>query len=422
MKKAKIFQRTLALTLAAIMLSSVSSCRHKNGVSAVSKSDAAANGQYTDEGYHYPITKRCFYDGNGKLSSYCEYEYSPEGYLLKEQYYTQDEGQIYLTNSSQYTYDEKGRMVKQISDQTAWDAEIDQWNYDRWTTTYEYDDIGRKIADEYACENFNMKERTEVIDESAMTKTDSFISRSTIVYYDDKLTGGYLSRLSSSHDTDYIAFLLDSWVDKLYDPNGALLWSKSHFDDGTAYYDEYQYDSKGRVTSRSTRYVTDAYIYEDLYSVEYDDHSRVTARTRKINDNTESWVFFYNQDGSYAGCDETDKLGDVRHERCEYNTNGELIGMTVHHECKDKNYQLSDRKKEYSDYDANGNCRTVTFYAKNDDGDWELTNKHTYEYGDKIPKGVKYGTSQDRQEEQGLAVLYFEKDERLFNEYLNREI
>ena len=96
--------------------------------------------------------------------------------------------------------------------------------------------------------------------------------------------------------------------------------------------------------------------------------------------------------------------------------------MTVHHECKDKNYQLSDRKKEYSDYDANGNCRTVTFYAKNDDGDWELTNKHTYEYGDKIPKGVKYGTSQDRQEEQGLAVLYFEKDERLFNEYLNREI
>lgn len=414
--KISVRRRAAALALAIILLAaSAVSCRHgKNGDSAVRVSDTAADLQNADENYYYPITKQCFYDGNGELSSYVEYEYSPEGYLLKERYYTQEEGQIYLTNSSQYTYDEKGRMVKQISDQTARDAEIDQWHYDRWTTTYEYDDMGRKIAYEYVSENFNMKERKEAIDESGLVKTDSFVSRSTIAYYDDKLTGGYLSRLSSSHDTDYKAFLLDPWVDKLYDENGALLWSKSHFNDGTAYYDEYQYDSKGRVTSRSSRYVTDAYMYEYLYSVEYDDHSHVTARIRKIDNNTESWVFFYNQDGSYAGCDETDRFGDVRHERCKYSSDGRLIRMTFHHECKDKNYQLSDRKKEYSDYDANGNCGTVTVYTLTDDGDWKMNGKHTYEYGDKIPKGVKYGTSQDRQEEQRFEVLYFDKDERMF--------
>ncbi len=80
----------------------------------------------------------------------------------------------------------------------------------------------------------------------------------------------------------------------------------------------------------------------------------------------------------------------------------------------------SSSKKEYSDYDANGNCGTVTLYALTDNGDWKLNEKHIYEYGDKIPKGVTYGTSQDKQEKQRLAVLNFDEDKRLFHEYLIR--
>ena len=84
-------------------------------------------------------------------------------------------------------------------------------------------------------ETFHMKERTEVIDESALVKTDSFVRRSTIAYYDDKLTGGYLSRLSSSQD-NVDGGQMHYWKDELYDANGKLHWSRSHYDDGQAMY------------------------------------------------------------------------------------------------------------------------------------------------------------------------------------------
>ena len=418
MKKAKIFQRTLALTLAAVMLAAVASCRHKIGDSAVSESDTASDLQSAEEKYYYPVTKELCFDEDGELSCYYEYEYSSEGYLLNKRIYNVPDGKLNCSDSTQYSYDENGRMVKEVNDYSVWDNESKQWNYDRWTTTYEYDDRGRKIAYENVSETFHMKERTEVIDESALVKTDSFVRRSTLAYCDDKLTGGYLSRLSSSQD-NVDGGQMHYWKDELYDANGKLLWSRSHYDDGQAMYDEYQYDDKGRVISQSTRCVIGSRVDEILYSVEYDDRSRVIARQRKI-DNPESWVFFYNEDGTYAGCDETDAFGYVQQERCEYDADGKLIRMTFHDECENGVLHLRDRKKEFSDYDANGNCGTVTFYALTDDGDWELNTKHTYEYGDKIPKGVKYGISQDQQEEQRLAVLYFDNDERMFHEFLNR--
>ena len=54
MKKAKIFQRTLALTLAAVMLAAVASCRHKIGDSAVSESDTASDLQSAEEKILFP--------------------------------------------------------------------------------------------------------------------------------------------------------------------------------------------------------------------------------------------------------------------------------------------------------------------------------------------------------------------------------
>lgn len=419
MIKNNIGKRTLALTMAAVMLASIASCgRGKNGA-AVSESDTAPHSQKADDGLYYPVTKESFYDENGELSRCYEYAYSTEGYLLKERHYYVTDGKIDQDYSSQYSYDGNGRMTKQVSDYTGWNDEIDQWNYDRWTTTYEYDDMGRMIAYEYLCENYHMKERKEVMDESALTETDRLVIRSTIAYFNDKLTGGYLSRLRS-RQVDVDGGLLDFWEDTLYDANGKPLWKSNQYNAGSTRYDEYQYDSKGRVTSQSTRYVTDAYISESLYSVEYDDQSRVIAQKRMYDGMKDSWVFFYNEDGSYAGCDETDVHGYVCQERCQYAANGELICMTFHHECEDADLKLRDRKKEYSDYDANGNCGTVTLYALTDNGDWELNEKHIYEYGDKIPKGVTYGTSQAKQEKQRLAVLNFDEDKRLFHEYLNR--
>ncbi len=175
MIKHNICKRTLALALAAVMLASFASCaRGKNGA-AVSESDTAPHSQKADDGLYYPVTKESFYDENGELSRCYEYAYSPEGYLLKERHYYVTDGKIDQDYSSQYSYDGNGRMAKQVSDYTGRNDEIDQWNYDRWTTTYEYDDMGRMIAYEYLCENYHMKERKEVMDESALTETDRLV-------------------------------------------------------------------------------------------------------------------------------------------------------------------------------------------------------------------------------------------------------
>ena len=339
-KMTNTLKKALALTLAAVMLAAVASCHHKNANPAASESDTT-HLQSEEEKYYCPVTKELCFDEDGELSCYYEYEYSSEGYLLNKRIYNVPDGKLNCSDSTQYSYDENGRMVKEVNDYSVWDNESKQWNYDRWTTTYEYDDRGRKIAYENVSETFHMKERTEVIDESALVKTDSFVRRSTIAYYDDKLTGGYLSRLSSSQD-NVDGGQMHYWKDELYDANGKLLWSRSHYDDGQAMYDEYQYDDKGRVISQSTRCVIGSRVDEILYSVEYDDRSRVIARQRKI-DNPESWVFFYNEDGTYAGCDETDAFGYVQQERCEYDADGKLIRMTFHDECENGVLHLRDR-------------------------------------------------------------------------------
>ena len=82
MKKAKIFRRTLALTLTAVMLAMVVSCR---------KNDATETKEAV---MYYPLTEECCYNNLGKLISRTEYDYSPEGYLLSERtteyYYISD--------------------------------------------------------------------------------------------------------------------------------------------------------------------------------------------------------------------------------------------------------------------------------------------------------------------------------------------
>ena len=432
MKKAKIFRRTLALTLTAVMLAMVVSCR-KNDVTETKEAVM-----------YYPLTEECCYNNLGKLISRTEYDYSPEGYLLSERtteyYYISDfaDGENYSpeynssylfgeTEVSTYRYDKAGRLVEEYRG-FHFDDGSKGLHYIKQTATYAYDDKGHRISTNEITKNYTVIDPLKGFNDDNMTQDSEDTERSECVITDDPETGGWKSFETFTYTGKFETYI-GRTVEMEYDAEGKLLSRiKTAPEIECVFTAHYGYDEKGRPVSahiRSLDFNGTEYGYSRI-TVEYNEDSHIVSKSvEAAGDSME---------------DDAKVLYDIR---CEYDESGRLIkrqrGFDGNAACTEtvvygedgsavKEYIITDREEDadwlqniettYSDPDENGNYHTLSMRVMNGKYKDDVFRKVTREYGEAIPYGVKYGTSGFLADQESVSPVqhYFELGGA--NEYL----
>ena len=385
-------KRTLALTLAAVMLATVSSCRHKNGDSAVSKSDAAVHLQNTDEGYYYPITEEYHYDEEGKPEWRTTYEYSPEGYLLAARHYGRFYGDqfdetLFEMDVETYRYDEAGRLIEEYRGYEYPSCDDDDVHYDKVTTIYHYDGKGRMTGSEQKTETFVMRDVTkDFSDENLLYESDSGMRSECVITENDK-TGGWRSAetfYDSFHGkTEY------SYTDITeYDAEGNIVSTvKNNQIENIVVSALYQYDDEGRPVSVLNKFLRDGKeIGSNRVEVSYDSHSRMVRQCKENQSETEEILYEYDNSNRLTKRLKRDSEWNLT-ETVTYFDDGTAVREDI-----PPSKLVKKTETRYDVLDGNGNYHEFLEYWENQNG-MALEQRITREYGDKIPRGYKFGTA-----------------------------
>ncbi len=253
------------------------------------------------------------YSGNQKEPSAFSftdntYAYDEKGNLVQTTYIYKDSGGENRKLDYTLTYDEQGRVLKEVCDSNEGKTEV-------WTNTY--DEKGNLTKETYAC---GENKSTAV---STYNKSGN-LTKSVRTYRIDGEKG-------KSVDT------------YAYDRKGNLIKEKSWSVDSSGFFDKsvetYVYDSKGHV-------IREAYSYAGLYGVgreviryKYNKAGQLTAETRKCMDTSE--VSTYNVRYTY------NKNGDPAKEVMVYVGTYGVLGKYVKTYAYDENRNLTAETETY---------------------------------------------------------------------------
>ena len=406
MKKTNIFRRTLALTLAAVMQVTVSSCQHKNGDSAASDSDTSADLKSAEEKYYFPITNQCFYDEKGKPTWRETYEFSPEGYLLAARHYGKFYGEqfddtLFEMDVETYRYDEAGRLIEEYRGYEYPSCGDDDVHYDKVTTVYHYDEKGRMTGSEQKTETFVMRDVTKDFSDDNLRYESESVMRSECVITENDETGGWKSEetfyyISHGKTTDTYTDITE------YDAEGNVVSSiKNDRIEDIVTSARYQYDDKGRPASVFNQYLRDGKeIGANRVEVTYDNRSRIVRQRKEKQSEAEEILYEY---------DDLNRLTKRLTKDSDWNFTETVTyfdeGTAVREDIPPSDL-VKKTETRYAALDENGNYHEFSEYGQNQNG-MALQQRITREYGDKIPRGCKFGTAGVLAENERLLPLDF---------------
>ena len=225
------------------------------------------------------LKKETTYDAEGNETNRTKYTYE-NGLLVRERFYLNGRG----NSMKVYTYGENGLVIQEK-------CTFDEVPSAGWTTTYEYDEMGRVILrrGDYDSDKPTDETRTEYDELGRILRVED--SDSVITYtYDENNNYTILTEYKNEEPISRIERTVDEW--------GNVIRERSYRNEELTHDFEFEYNEDGQRI-RFSSYLTDGSTsFRDLTTYDYDENGNLILMTVTIEENvTSTYSYEYNEHG-----------------------------------------------------------------------------------------------------------------------------
>ena len=225
------------------------------------------------------IKKETTYDAEGNETYRTKYTYE-NGLLVKERYYLDGRG----NSMKVYTYNENGLVIQEK-------ITFDEVPSAGWTTTYEYDEMGRVILrrGDYDSDKPTDETRTEYDELGRILRVEDSDSVTTYTY-DENNNYTMLTEYKNEEPVSRIEITVDEW--------GNVIRERSYRNEELTHDFEFEYNEDGQRI-RFSSYLTDGSTsFRYLTTYDYDENGNLILMTVTLEENvTSTYSYEYNEHG-----------------------------------------------------------------------------------------------------------------------------